>query len=259
MQAQEDPTPWSIDERDLDPMDPTQRDIHLKQPTLHGRAYFSQLGIVRRKPCRPDAPATLSKSCSDKLALKQCLSLLSSLTSLLVCPENVYLDTLILPASQYCAKACVRSFSPEGRLRPVADRAWKGGYSFRPFVCKTISLVPDFSAADARQRVPFNVSAVYNPRFQETLVNGVLQGRTQSDERGASLVSRKRMWEDVRDVLGLIGGVEQLETVIVEARSYVKLKEMELLRYRAVVKAEVTSEALKGWIRNDVDDFSYSK
>lgn len=114
--------------------------------------------------------------------------------------------------------------------------------------------MPDFGrGGNAGQRVPFNVSAVYTPHFQETLVNGVLQGRKQSDERGASLISRKKMWEAVRDVVVLIGGME-LET-IGRAGTYLSLKKSGLLKSRADIKAEATMKALKNWVRNDVDDF----
>lgn len=142
-------------------------------------------------------------------------------------------------------------------MKPISKNSQcEGGYSFRPFFYSTTSLVPDFSRPnDGVQRVPFNISAVYTPYFQETLVNGVLQGRKQFDERGASLLSRKRMWEAVRGVFALIGGMEGLESVIGEAQTYLSLKESELLRCRADFKAEVTAEALKGWIRNDADDF----
>ncbi|KAG7291822.1 hypothetical protein NEMBOFW57_001843 [Staphylotrichum longicolle] len=80
-------------------------------PPLLGRGHFTHLGIVRRKPARGDAPPTHSKSCSDKLALKQCASLLASLAALFVSPRGVYLTTLVLPESQYSARACRRCFS----------------------------------------------------------------------------------------------------------------------------------------------------
>ncbi|KAL2269041.1 hypothetical protein VTJ83DRAFT_3887 [Remersonia thermophila] len=119
---------------------------------LLGRGYFSHLGIVRRKPARADAPPTLSKSCSDKLALRQCVSLLSSPTALLVSPRGVYLSTLVLPASQHVEGACVRCFSGNdggggessggsgsgsdgriaGRMAPLRGKTWQGtGYEFR--------------------------------------------------------------------------------------------------------------------------------
>lgn len=139
---------------------------------LLGRACFSHLGVVRRKPARPDAPPTLSKSCSDKLAMHQCTSLLSGLVSLLVSPSGVYLRSLVLPETQYSATACVRCFSPEGRMAPLVSSSsssnsksdgftiitdvareakeeeegeGRSGYAFRPFEVRTTSLEFSFS------------------------------------------------------------------------------------------------------------------
>src|SRR6187402_1945264 len=114
MAAQEDATPWdlppSTNTSSHTPSSPTNTTV------LHGRGYFSALGSVRRKPSRPDAPPTLSKSCSDKISLKQSTSLLSSISSLLISPDNIYIHSLILPSSQYSAVACTRAFSDSGRL-----------------------------------------------------------------------------------------------------------------------------------------------
>ena len=109
MAAQDDASPWPTP--DYAPASAASSDA-----TLPGRAYFSQLGIVRRKPARGDAPPTLSKSCSDKIALKQSTSLLSSLAALLVDPKGAYIDTLVLPLSQYSSTACERAFAASGRM-----------------------------------------------------------------------------------------------------------------------------------------------
>ncbi|KAI0432017.1 adenosine deaminase/editase [Xylaria sp. FL1042] len=169
MASQADATPWAI------PTIPQQESAPLSSSVvpnlaslepdafLPGRAYFSQLGIVRRKPSRGDAPPTLSKSCSDKLSLHQCTSLLSSPTSLLVGPEHAYISTLILPRSQYSASGCRRAFSDgrdqdeqnkeansqQARMACLAtpDNKWNpiGGYAFHPFAVKTTDLEFTFS------------------------------------------------------------------------------------------------------------------
>ena len=74
MAAQDDATPWDLPPLAITPGDSTPAEPEI----LHGRGYFSVLGSVRRKPSRPDAPPSLSKSCSDKIALKQSISLLNS-------------------------------------------------------------------------------------------------------------------------------------------------------------------------------------
>lgn len=122
--AQQDATPWDLPPSPSPSPTPTPSGppnpsptttptttITTNQPPLLGRGHFTHLGIVRRKPARGDAPPTHSKSCSDKLALKQCASLLASLAALFVSPRGVYLTTLVLPESQYSARACRRCFS----------------------------------------------------------------------------------------------------------------------------------------------------
>lgn len=63
---------------------------------LRGRTNYDAKGVVRTKPGRLDSKITLSKSCSDKLAMKQITSILNSMTwSIFASP--VYLDYIILP------------------------------------------------------------------------------------------------------------------------------------------------------------------
>ncbi|KAI3328468.1 adenosine deaminase/editase [Ustulina deusta] len=174
MASQADATPWAIPaiSHQESPSSPVV--IPNINPTslepdalLPGRAYFSQLGIVRRKPSRGDAPPTLSKSCSDKLSLHQCTSLLSSPTSLLVSPDHAYISTLILPTSQYSASGCKRAFSDgqgqdeedkEANSQPARmaslapqNNNWSrtGGYTFQPFTVKTTDLEFAFSRRSA--------------------------------------------------------------------------------------------------------------
>ena len=112
MEAQEDSTPWTTPP----PLIHDTTGLSTPQTTaLRGRSHFSHLGAVRLKPSRPDAPPTFSKSCSDKLALTQTTSLLSSLTSLLISPQNAYITALVMPTSQFNKAACTRAFARSGR------------------------------------------------------------------------------------------------------------------------------------------------
>ncbi|RDW93606.1 tRNA-specific adenosine deaminase [Aspergillus mulundensis] len=146
MAAQDDATPWEL---------PATSDT-LNTAFLSGRGHFSQLGIVRRKPARADAESTKSKSCSDKIALRQVISLLSFESSLLVAvTANAYIRALVMPEEEVSRSGCERCFGggEGGRLRGVRGRVWgasvdaaaasgdgekdsdKGRYSyaFRPF------------------------------------------------------------------------------------------------------------------------------
>jgi tRNA-specific adenosine deaminase 1 len=146
MAAQEDPTPWVVTPKQENTFSQDGDSQKIQTQTLlDGRAHFSILGVVRRKPARADAESTLSKSCSDKLALRQVTSLLSYPASLLVAPtESAYLAGVILPEEEISRVACDRAFGagPTGRMRKLRDRQWqrekrpdeaKYGYRFRPF------------------------------------------------------------------------------------------------------------------------------
>src|SRR3569833_3442549 len=203
MASQEDASPWAL---------PSSSSSDASA-SLPGRAYFSQLGVVRRKPARGDAPPTASKSCSDKLALKQCTSLLSSVASLLVSPRGVYLSTLVLRSRQHSETACQRAFS--GRMADVAAgrTTWGGGYGFSPLGVVSTTTGREFAfsrrsvaaRAGAGTVTASNLAAACVPRcgLDEGLLGGVLQGRKAFDIRGASVLSRRRMWGLAVEVAGL--------------------------------------------------------
>ncbi|KAK5165956.1 uncharacterized protein LTR77_008880 [Saxophila tyrrhenica] len=247
MAEQEDDTPWS-----------KSSGSHATDSSMLGRGHFDRLGIVRRKPARPDAPLTLSKSCSDKLAMKQCTSLLSGLTSRLVWPENVYLYTLVLPESQYVGTAVERAFGPQGRMKAVASlntrqrESWKaGGYAFKPFDVRTTTREFEYSrrSGTTTAAVPSNLSAMVTPQRQEILINGVLQGRKQFDPRGASCASRRAMWKDVIDVAATAG------QEIAEVSGKGTCCEMKhTSQIREHVKKDVREMSLQRWERNVGDE-----
>ena len=206
---------------------------------------------------RGDSPLTLSKSCTDKLSMKECTSLLCTPTSLLISPGNAYLHSLILPSSQYVASACDRAFSKDGRMRGVYGKRWSGGYAFQPFDVKTTDREFVFSrrrpgSPTARPKGS-NIAALWTPRLQETIINGVLQGRKQSDPRGASAVCRARMWKAALDTIALLA-LPALAHILSTSR-HSHLSASDLFEERRHVKEDVRKEALRGWIRNEVDDF----
>ncbi|KAK1833184.1 adenosine deaminase/editase [Podospora conica] len=270
MSAQSDASPWDVPPSLSSTPPPTETETaattsttntpHTPNPptTLPGRAFFSHLGIVRRKPSRGDAPPSLSKSCSDKLALKQCTSLLSSLPSLFLPP--VYLTTLVLPHSQFSAPACHRCFSPSpgGRMAPLAGRTWED-YGFVPFAIRTTGEEFGYSkraVVGRAERVGASNLAVAwtagEGGVEEGIIGGVLQGRKKVEVKGASAVSRRRMWEVAKEVGALLGDGEV--RVVLEGRTYGEVKGAGALAVRRQVKEEVWRDGLRGWVRNQGDD-----
>ncbi|KNG51049.1 trna-specific adenosine deaminase [Stemphylium lycopersici] len=266
MAAQEDATPWTSEAPTIQALTSSSPGVQSENENsasaLRGRSNFSHLGVVRAKPSRPDAPPTLSKSCTDKLALKQATSLLSSTASLFISPKNAYLDTLVLPASQYVPQACHRAFLPTGRLESLfssGSEPWGGGYRFQPFTVHSTSREFAWSRralAPGDKAMPSNLSAVWTPHWQETLIGGVLQGRKQLDPRGASRISRRGLWIEGVRLAAMVGGVVSTVgsgALLSKDETYGEMKDSSLLKERKRVKEDVQS-VLKGWLRNTGDD-----
>lgn len=255
MEAQEDATPWTTA-----PPTFSSEDVSGEESpgALRGRANFSLLGAVRCKPSRSDAPPTLSKSCTDKLALKQATSLLSSTAVLLISPRNAYIHSLVLPSSQYVPSACERAFSRSGRLQGLTSSVsdnWEGGHRFQPFQVKSTDqefIWSRRSMAPGETAVASNLSAVWTPGWQETLIGGVLQGKKQMDPRGASRLCRRSVWKAALQVAALVGASPLMETL--SQGTYKDVKESAALLHRRHVKLEMKQSGLSGWILNIGDD-----
>ncbi|KAF1829020.1 tRNA-specific adenosine deaminase [Decorospora gaudefroyi] len=253
MALQPDATPWTSAPPTLQTAIPSPS-LEPTTLSLRGRSNFSHLGIVRAKPSRPDAPPTHSKSCTDKLCLKQATSLLSSTTSLLMSPRNAYIKTLVLPESQLVAGACERAFAPTGRLKELNAGGWTGGYALNPFTVQPTSREFTWTRRArpaAEKAVPSNLSAVWTPNWQETLIGGVLQGRKQTDPRGASRISRRGMWMEAIRLAGQLGIPAVLD--VLRKKTYGDTKTGEEVESRERVKSDVR-RVLGGWVVNAGDD-----
>jgi tRNA-specific adenosine deaminase 1 len=255
MAEQEDSSPWPV------PSSPNAAEpdssVETERTDLPGRAYFSQLGVVRRKPARSDAEPTLSKSCSDKLALKQCTSLLSALASLFVEVASAFIDTLVLPRSRYSEVGCDRAFSARGRMAPVVSTQWDEGYAFRPFSVQTTEMEFEYSrriALEQSTRIAgSNLAAVWTRSgLEETVLGGVIRGRKPFDIRGASSVSRLQMWKTAK---GLAEGLDDTRHLYeyLAYSSYKGVKNGPALGARCQVKADTRAIALIGWVVDDKD------
>jgi len=239
MASQQDATPWAKAAPSSKPED------------MLGRGHFDRLGVVRRKPARPDAPVTMSKSCSDKLALKQVTGLLSGTVAKMVRVEGCYLRTLVLPDSETLDDAVRRAFGREGRMKALKD--WEGsqaGYGFRPFEVRTTRKKFAYSAQGA-EAGGSNLSALYTPGRQEILVNGVLQGRKQYDPRGASSASRRGLWRLALEIAVMVGTPAIVKTL--HQPTYAMVKE-DASHAREAAKQTAWDKALMGWKRNERDD-----
>lgn len=242
MAQQDDQSPWK----------PTSQS---ETDDLFGRGYFGTLGVVRRKPARPDAPPTLSKSCSDKLALKQYTSVLSAVSSLFIHPGNAYIHTLVMPQSQMVPEACGRAFGLNGRLSALQNDS-SGPYTFRPFVIRPTTREFAFSRRVSDPTitavVPSNLASLVSGSKQETLINGTMQGKKYGDPRGASAVSRRSTWSLALRIATSLANPTLLAALT--AKSYAGVKANGMLLDRETAKQKARNGPLRGWKRNTGDD-----
>lgn len=248
------------------------------EPQLHGRGYFSMLGAVRRKPSRGDAEPTLSKSCTDKLALKQFTSVLTFPASLFIeKTANTFIKSIILPADKYEAQGFARAFDPVGRLRGAKDAsALLTARHFQIDALPQDAQVFTFSRISAAAENPStkacNVSALWVAGLvgaaalvNETLVNGVKQGSKQFGESSfkASALCRERMWHRGRELANTLQ--QRQEELKLDSTTLSLLEETLLSRTYRVAKAGKIDndraagkrhaiEILGGWQRNEGDD-----
>lgn len=254
--SQADPTPWEISPQL--PTSPTNPAV-VPPSVLRGRGYFSQLGAVRTKPGRADSPVSLSKSCSDKLSLRQCVSVLLSPTCYIISPENAYISTVTLPRSELSTVACTRAFGPEGRMAPLRGRCWGAGYKFVPFEVKPTDEGFMYSKRCAGL-AGSNISAVWvGNRGGETLIGGVLQGKKQfSGTKAGSMLCKVKLWKAVADVARAVGAGAGAAAGVPALRNYTHVKLSGEMETRQQVKDEAR-RVLGGWIRNKGDDIDVSE
>lgn len=263
--------PWPVDDTAL--------------ATLQGRGHFSLLGYVRRKPARADAEASLSKSCTDKLAVKQFSSILSFPTDLFIQEtDNAYMQAVVVYSDQYNPAGYQRAFAPTGRLSSLGNAG--RFFSISPLPSDSprfpYERSPTHAATDPIKHKASNISSLWiagspsgRPDLVEVLTNGVKQGFKQWDTRPgkASLVSRSRLWQTGLKISALLhsrnqsshntssdqqqpsfdkGWVLDLRRTL-SAATYAEAKSTELRKGRRARRKHVT-ETMGNWNKNGGDD-----
>lgn len=237
---------------------------------LQGRGYFSELGVVRRKPGRADAEISLSKSCSDKFAVREVTGILNGCVDALV--EPIWVQSLVLPYGKAEKDAMKRAFAKEGRLKGIDGRQIHNGYGMRPFVIEVLSSESPrfaFEKPDSEQSKASNVASVWIAGENgdatgtcEVLINGVKQGFKQDSEssRKSSMLCRESMWKKGRRAVKLLrempdyrDAVEDLQPFC-STTTYTELKQALALSGRHQAR-ERAVEILGQWHPNRGDEF----
>lgn len=202
-----------------------------------GREGFDVLGVVRTKPGRADSRVTLSKSCSDKLCLRQETGLLNSINSLFV--EPMYLDYLVLLEAKYQQADFERCFR---RIEP------KAGTAVKPLLYDK----DPFTFHKLENAVPSPLSLVLCPplKVAQVILNGAKNGgyikKKPPKPHGASILCNQKLVEKAQL---LIQEIKETETKPPE--TYLALKSMNPHK-----ELKLRLHGLLGWTATTTDDFT---
>lgn len=264
--AGRDITPW--------PTTTTVQDASVP-PLPPGRGCFSNLGALRRKPARADAEISMSKSCTDKLMLKQFAGLLGFPANLFIEPSSeTFLKRMVVYEDRWNKKGYSRAFGADGRLTGIAPTIQQE-YPHRIRFFEVETLPSDFrrfefekaaEGSDGNKSRASNISALWvagsevSAGVVEVILNGVKQGFKQFDdrERKGSVVCRRNMAQEglkiatrLKERFDYIG----YTSATTEGASicYSELKSQHARSGTALLKEKVL-DGLGGWPRKDHED-----
>lgn len=201
---------------------------------VRGRANMDLVGIVRTKPGRADSIPTYSKSCSDKLCLKQFTGVLNSVTSYFVHP--IFLSGLVIRQDKYREDDFRRCFSERLSANPT-------------FTLSPLTYSEDtFEFHNLENREPLPLSLLHIPGnatqvLSEGVKNGAHRRKKPPKPTGASIIC-KRLF------------CELFKQVAEESKSFSTYSELKkALEEREHLKAKVR-RILGDWPATTPDDFA---
>jgi tRNA-specific adenosine deaminase 1 len=210
---------------------------------VRGRDHFLHVGLVRTKPGRRDSPITYSKSCSDKLCLRQFTSLLLGPVACVVSPSEFYLSSLIVPERCFKEEDFVRAFGPKGRVSG-GPHIEVGDYKEHFFQYYLSSI--EFSHGKKEDRLPSPTSVLFISGISsvhEAILNGVKMGARPFTGKGLSTLCRKELFKLVLELCDKCDSTSYVEWKTRNNPSLYELKQLVYLK-------------LDNWVATMQDDFS---
>lgn len=171
-----------------------------KEEILRGRANFSSVGKVRTKPGRSDSKVSYSKSCSDKLCLKQFTGVLNAINSL--CIEPLYLLYLVVPNERSLLSDLNRCFRERLDLPNINDSLTHP----LQFLLYEEEKFSHRKHGDKSSPLPLSFAYCDLDKTGQVLQNGVKNGAYVKNRapafKGASILSRRVLWNQAKEVIG---------------------------------------------------------
>lgn len=264
--------------RDITPWPVTTAVPNISTPQLPpGRGCFSNLGALRRKPARADAEISMSKSCTDKLMMKQFTGLLAFPADLSIEPNpETFLKRMIVYEDRWSKEGYTRAFGTQGRLMELLPAVRQKNTRQANFF-EVNTLPQNFRRfeyeknADGQRSRASNMSALWiagnnsSEGVVEVLLNGVKQGFRQFDdrERKGSVICRRNMVQEGMSIASLLERKFTPLLLIPAAAgrapiSYSELKSQHCRSETALLKQSIL-DGLGGWPRKEhEDDFDIS-
>ena len=206
---------------------------------LHrGRHLINQVGIVRTKPGRKDSPVSYSKSCSDKLCLKQLTGITNAFTSLFY--ENTFLDFLVVSHKKFHSTDFDRCFY---------ERFAKKLPQCHPLQTLTYDCDFEYSQDSDKVASPLSILHISSLKLTQVLSNGVKDGAFRKNkpaqEHAQSIVCNQ----------ALIRRANPLEWNIKHYKTYQAMKTDNIERQALKKKGRDVLTKGELWIATTKDDF----
>lgn len=215
-----------------------QAELFLNDQFHRGRNNFDRVGVVRTKPGRPDSLISYSKSCSDKLCLKQLTGICNTTTALIFDP--IYLDYLVVNGVK--TKNFERCFI--NRLSGIEPRVHH---------LKLLHYTNDgYEYHKAQDKEPSPVSLLYivPSQFVQVLNNGIKNGAAAAKNK-----TPKAGTESIICNQSFITAFNKLISTpsTIASPTYLQLKRSQVNRERL---KNIGKTTLQNWKPTDDDEFS---